>query len=387
MRLFTIIPIAVLALSFTVGAAAIVAEGKARAARAQADPPGGMDILHAYACGPGETKEILVRGVEDGFSPAGEEPGFIRAGRNSGLPPARQGAGQYDQVNADRHLLDSFRVTGTYSSGIFLFRARALGDNSNDGIGLGDLSVDKETGRLGPRGGIILANMAGDARWVTRGEIRHAALKDIFINRNYPTPPAGDGLSPERSYSLLSFLNEPAGPGWLDIVVQDDTAVDFVGLALCSPPPVKRGVTLTPYRPPALERPGIVNLACHPVRNGDHRCDPYVGDTPCSAALPVACLRPGDLPPPVDSDGSSLTLAWSGGTIAVTEPVAGERFRSVRDVETFCARHFGADWRVASINDGMRNQSVSGKGDAQTILGRVWVDIADQPHATCWDRE
>lgn len=382
MRLFTIIPVTVLVLSFAAGAAAIVSENRSRAARVDAEPPSGMDILQAYACGPGETKEILVRGVEDGFSPAGDEPGFIREGRNSSLPVVRQGAGRYDQVNKDRHLLDSFEVAGPYSRGLFLLRTRALGANGNDYISFGDFSVDEASGRLGPRGGILMPDIEALSEWRSSGGIHHAAIEDIVIKKNYPNPPTS---ASERAYSLLSYLNDPDGPGWLDFAVADDTAVDFAGLALCSPPAVKRGVTLTPSNAIPVNIPGLVALSCH-TGGSDPACDPYVGDTVCSAARPVACLKPGDAPAPVDADGALILSTWTGGTIAVTQPVAGTRFRGVRDVDEFCVQHFGPGWRVAELHDGFRFQSVSGLGDSRTIRGRVWVDIADQPHATCWGR-
>ncbi len=387
-RLFTIIPVAVLAVSLAVGAVAVVAESRSAAARARAtaEPVTGMDILNAYACARGETKKILIRGVEDDFSPAGEEPGLIREGRNSGLPMQRQGAGHYDQVNMDRPILDSFRIAGPYSRGLLLFRARPLGDNGNDSFSFGSYSVNDPSGRLGPRNGVTLARIRNEAGWTTVGDIHHAELEDLFLNRNYPVLPRPDAPPPPSSDSLLSYLNEPDGSGWLDIAVQDDTTVDFIGLALCSPPAVKRGVTLANFRPSNLDIPGVVRLTCHPG-SAAHACDPYVGDTVCSAMLPVACLRPGDAPAPTDEEGRLAIPTWSGGTIAATEPVAGTRFRSVRDVDAFCGRRFGAGWRAAAIHDGLRSQSIAGQGDSRTINGRVWVDIVDQPHATCWARQ
>jgi hypothetical protein len=187
--------------------------------------------------------------------------------------------------------------------------------------------------------------------------------------------------------SLLSFLNLNAGGGWLDIFVQDDTAIDFIGLALCRPPVVRKGLTLMPVSRPGPEHRTLIHLNCHAVSDLNRKCEPYVGDTVCSAALPVACLRPGHLPSPVDAAGRVVTNDWSGGDIAATESVRGDRFRTVADVDTFCAERFGPQWRMAAIHDGGRNQSLSGRGDPKTITDRVWVDIADQPHGTCWARK
>ncbi len=135
------------------------------------------------------------------------------------------------------------------------------------------------------------------------------------------------------------------------------------------------------------EHRGLIHLGCHNVRDVNRRCDPYVGDTPCATALPVACIRPGSQPAPVDGEGRIVTAQWSGGDIAVTGPVRGDRFRTVAEVHAFCRRQFGPDWRVATVQDGGRNQSVSGRGDPTTVTDRVWVDIADQPHGVCWARQ
>lgn len=388
-RLFTIVPVAVLVLSFAVGVTAIVSGSQSATARrrAVAEPPTGMDILNAYACGRGETKTILIRGVEDGFSPAGNEPGFLREGRVAAGNLPRQIAGQYDQVNMDQRVTDSFQVAGPYVRGLFLFRARALGDNANDGIGLGNLTVDAATSRFAPRAGRGMVEIQSDPVWTQTGDIYHAAIEDILVNRTYPDPPLPNASGSTPTYSVLSYLNEEDGPGWLDVSLQDDTAMDFMGLALCSAPAIKRGVTLAPTWPLEEGRQTMVGLACHNNREEEHACDPYVGDTLCTTALPVACLKPGDTPAPTDAGGRSLSSVWSGGRIAVTEPVVGTRFRSVRDVERFCAQRFGPGWRVAAIHDGYKFQSIDGLGDPRTIHGRVWVDIADQPHATCWARE
>jgi hypothetical protein len=182
-------------------------------------------------------------------------------------------------------------------------------------------------------------------------------------------------------------MNQGGDGGWLDVFLNDDTAVDFMGLALCRPPAVRKGVTLTPIRPQGEERPRQIHLNCFRSADGDRQCDPYVGDTVCSASLPVACLKPGDLPAPVYASGRPVTTAWSGGDIAVTEPMRGDRFRTVGDVDALCARRFGAGWRVATLHDGGRLLAVSGRGDPASVTGRVWADIADQPHGVCWARE
>jgi len=395
-RLFVAIPVAVLALcSATIGLALVVSYPSWASRRDFDVPPrSGMDILNAHSCGRGETKSILVRGVEDGYSPNGDEPGFIRPGRNNAASLPRDGTGVYDQVNVDRGLTDSFKLAGPYASGIFVFRARSLSGgydaqngSNNDGLGFGNLVLMDGAVTSGPIGGQTMSLARSGTVWSGDDDIYHASIDDIPL-RQHPSQQTSEDAAAQRPlYSMRSYLNDEANPGWLDVFMQDDTAVDFIGLALCSAPRIRRGMTLTPQRLPGPEGRSLVHLACHNVQDTSRRCEPYVGDTRCTSERPVACLRASELPTPTDGTGRPYSVTWSGGHLAATEPVAGNRFRTVRDVEDFCASRFGTGWRVAAVHDGFRYQSVSGYGDPGRFSGRVWVDIADQPHATCWARE
>lgn len=386
MRLSVAVPAVVLMIASTLLGLGLTAAGEASAARrrAEAVPRTGMDILNAHACGEGETKQIMVLGVEDGFSPAGSEAGFIRAGRNDAARLPRSGTGEYDQVNVDRGFTDSFKVEGRVASGLFVMRARSLNGSDNDSLAFGNLAVDVETESPGLMGGGLFANLP--KTWSTEGEVIYASLENLRLfeatggNWSNLAVPGGVDLS------LGSYLNDPNSPGWLDIMVQDDTAVDFMGLALCRPPAVRKGVTLAPTTLPGHPLPDVIDLTCFGIRKVGEPCDPYVGDTVCSAALPVACLRPGNAPSPVRA-GSVARTAWTGGSLAVTEPVRGDSFRTIRDVQRLCAARFGPDWRVANINDGGRFLIISAQGDRRTVTGRVWVDAVNQPHGVCWARE
>lgn len=389
-KLSVAVPAVVLILATTAIGLGSVAGGQAAAERRrlEAIPRTGMDILRTHDCGEGETKQVLLLGVEDDFSPAGSESGFIRPGRVQGFYLPRDGAGDYDQVNADRGLADSFKVEGPVSGGVFVIRSRGLAaDSDNDSLSLGALGRDPiETG-----GAWILAGLFSDlgARegWSAEGDVLHANLDDIALRHQGGGrgPAVGPGV--EAVQTLSEFLNGGGDGGWLDVHVADDTAVDFMGLALCRPPAVRKGVTLRPVRPLGWQQPGQVHLNCFRSSDGVGQCDPYVGDTVCSARRPVACLRPGDLPAPVYPSGRLVSGGWSGGDIAVTEPVTGDRFRTVRDVDALCAKRFGAGWRVATLHDGGRYLAVGGRGDPDSVTGPVWADIADQPHGTCWARE
>ncbi|MDZ4364151.1 hypothetical protein [Brevundimonas sp.] len=391
MRLSVAVPVVVLVIASTLLGLGLTALGQASATRRQAEaiPRTGMEILNAHACGRGETKQILILGTEDGFSPAGSESGFIRPGRTYAFYLSREGAGQYDQVNVDRTLADSFKIEGPVAGGLFLIRIRGLNatDSQNDSMTLGALSRAPEAvGGAWVSGG-SLADFGSTGGWSVEGESILAPLDDIEMQMRGDVRVAADGSALPAVRSLTDFLNEGGDAGWLDVSIGDDTAVDFMGLALCRPPAVRRGVTLASMGLPGSEPSRLIHLSCHHSRDGEPRCDPYVGDTVCSATKPVACLKPGDIPAPVDRSGRILTSAWSGGDIAVTDPVSGDRFRTVGQVNAFCARLFGDGWRVLTLHDGNRLQSVSGRGDRATVTDRVWADIADQPHGTCWARE
>lgn len=389
MRLSVAVPAVVLMIASTLLGLGLAVGGQASAERRrlEAIPRSGMDILNAHTCGRGETKQILLLGVEDGFSPAGTESGFIRQGRTYAASLPRDGAGQYDQVNVDRGFTDSFKVEGRVVGGVFVMGIRGLNGSQNDSLTLGALGQDPNAGPGGWQGGGLVSDIVSGEVWSVEGDVVHADLAAIRMTDRFGTPVPGEALGRPAVRSLLSYLDAGAGGGWLDVSVQDDTSIDFMGLAMCRPPETAKGVTLMPVHLPGPAQRGLIHLNCHNVADAGKRCDPYVGDTPCATALPVACFRPGTLPMPIDAQGLSLTAMWSGGDLAVTEPVRGDGFRTVREVDSFCAGRFGDGWRVAALHDGGRNQSVSARGDPATVTGRVWLDIADQPHGTCWARK
>lgn len=385
MRLSVTVPTVVLVIGSTLLGLGLTVGGQAAAERRriEATPRSGMAVLNAHTCLSGETKQILVLGVEDGFSPAGTESGFIRPGRNNAAWLPRDGTGEYDQVNADRGFTDSFRIEGRVASGTFVIRARSLNGSANDSISFGNLSLDAETSAPGRHGTSGMWPLVDEQGWLAEGEVRSIGLDELIVLAGRAEPVEGSARDP--AYSLKSYLNDPASPGWLDVFVQDDTAIDFMGLALCRPPAVRKGTTLMPHRGPAQRPSDVVALTCHAVRDPNDRCEPYVGDTACSEARPVACFRPAGTPTPVPYAQGGLN--WSGGSIAVTEPVVGSRFSTVHEVDGLCAARFGPGWRVANIDDGNRNLNITAYGDHRSFLGKVWVDVVNQPYATCWARE
>lgn len=116
------------------------------------------------------------------------------------------------------------------------------------------------------------------------------------------------------------------------------------------------------------------------------RCDPYEGDTSCGVALPVLCFLPLDADEPAGIDVSDPYYLWSGGVVATTTPVApaDAGLTTLEAVTEHCRAAFGQAWRIAEFHDGWgwNFLAYGNMGDAD----RVWVDILDQPNATCWQR-
>lgn len=351
-------------------------------------PVSGVERLRAFQCRRAETKRILIRGVEDGFAPSGEEPDFIRPGRRSAFTESFFRGGSYDQDQADRRFTDSFEVPARVVSGLFVISLRKLADNENDTFGIGDItsvSTAAWGGRQLATGVRLLPRTPG---WTVVGPLHFANLADIRLDPPQQGNPPGSsaGIVATRSFgTLLDYVRAAKTTAWVDVVVQDDTSVDFMGMALCLAPPHRNGLTLKASDGPSGGAVGTVFLACRQVGDDNAICDPYAGDTPCEARRPVACIKPGDEPAPNGLRTTPSYLSWSGGSLAITEPVAGNRFASVKDVDRFCAARFGGDWRVAAFHDGFR-EGIAGFGDRKAISSRVWVDIADQPYATCWSR-
>lgn len=114
-------------------------------------------------------------------------------------------------------------------------------------------------------------------------------------------------------------------------------------------------------------------------------CDAYHGDTPCTKALPLLCIKksgPGfPLPVPTSVDNSNQYHKWSGGVVGTTKPVVPPSTRAAANA--LCVSEFGPDFRVAEHHDGWgwHFQAYGGVGKPTQ---NFWVDINDQPGATCW---
>jgi hypothetical protein len=116
-------------------------------------------------------------------------------------------------------------------------------------------------------------------------------------------------------------------------------------------------------------------LGDHIDVGSDNNTDAYNGDTSCAASLPVLCLRPEGLPLPSDITPDFYN-GWSGGEVALTDPVLGSTLTSPAVANALCASTFGPGFRMGEHHDGGGGWGWWALGSfAQT---RMWVTVNDQ---------
>lgn len=164
---------------------------------------------------------------------------------------------------------------------------------------------------------------------------------------------------------------------------------------ICSPvyaqtaaQPIKKGLTFTIGSGADAEQDRNIGVAyCGKTERGAALCDPVIGDTNCSARLPLLCIRDIDAAVPINMSDPNY---WTGGVLSKSPPHTGVSITTLAQANHICAKSFGQDWRVVSFHDG-GGWAVKGYGNLtdlsdDKILQRVWIDIKNKPNATCWGR-
>lgn len=336
----------------------------------------GMAMLADYRCRRGETRRVVVRGVEDGYSVAGVEP--------AGLHPRLRGVDLetyprqvgYDDPDVDGEVSDHFELPARVGSARLAIRFRPNGDNANDHIRIGDLATTRRGAP--PAAHAIYAAPVGllsrGRGWSQRGDLYWAELADLKM---------------ASGRTLLDLVRSGDGTRTIDVTLGDDTAVDFMAMAYCEQPAGGHGLTLAHQSRLDGMSPGVVAFDCRDDRPGGTACDPITGDQACEAALPLLCYRDRDLPAPKGvpkMQAELMTRSWSGGEVAATAPVAGTRFATIAEADRHCAHSFGKDWRVAEWHLGGRGWGFSARDGGRRFAGRYWVDIRGASYGTCWRR-
>jgi hypothetical protein len=353
-------------------------------AEAALAPTPGMDAVANFRCAAGLTKTIQIRGVEDGFDLSNDEPATMRPAV-AALPYFKAlkdrtvstlQARDFDEPGSRKQLIDHFEVPPNVVTGTLFLRLKTRTGDTNDSVNLKYLALVPPSGQA-------------DDQWMFGGRLRDIPLGTVLADQSYLYALSFNDQSKfNRSVQtvttdLLTMLNNAETNGFIDLVVGNDTAVDFAALGLCSEPALARGMT---FSESSMKPFGddVSFLGCSgDVNNGI--CDPYGGDTLCSTEMPVACYKPGELPMPdlVNADPATAR-AYVGGEVRASPAVPGAQFATSAAASAYCATTFGPGWRVLSYREaGGGGVIARGTIPAKT---RLWVDISDQPRANCWGR-
>ncbi len=182
-----------------------------------------------------------------------------------------------------------------------------------------------------------------------------------------------------------------------------------------TPTPVAPTSTPTPSAPSSAKGMTWEVISYDPIldisRIGCAGCGSYSGDTSCSIALPVLCVKlDGSSRPPynVPTSGGALTdeyySGWLEGQADITAPISGSSFAGLADADAYCAAQLGTGYRMAEFHDGryvvgMSSTAYHGSTWSSTTSrgawtffapgqlstsSRLWTYIDDQ-NANCWD--
>lgn len=201
---------------------------------------------------------------------------------------------------------------------------------------------------------------------------------DPYLTPIYSSPPLT--LTPGASYTI-EIVSCSTGVH----AYPTNSVWPWANVTLTAPscdPDSGMGMTWGTYRVDPIT--GVLQVGCQPA-NATGDCDAYHGDTSCSTELPVLCKRVLGLPQPATFTWPpDATHVWSGNVVATTPPIApataGLTTRAA--VNAYCAAEFGPGWEVAEHHDGW-GWNFTAYGNVGTAP-RFWVDIDDQPDATCW---
>lgn len=125
------------------------------------------------------------------------------------------------------------------------------------------------------------------------------------------------------------------------------------------------------------------NLAFGTDRFNCAGCDAYQGETLCSEAHSILCIRPDGSPNP----GLPVNFydGWVGGNVGLSLPIRGDAIGSLANANALCAGFFGPGWQMAEFHHPLGGWGWSSHGNVfSTATSRFWVFINDQP-ANCWN--
>ena len=357
------------------------------------DAGAGLKMLSEFHCPFGTTKEILLNGVDDNFALGNPEPSrrserlMHLPGHTANFPNKRD----YDELGKDKVFIDYFELPLNVYRGLFVTRILPSDDYGLDYITLGDFSD------MGPgfkklhqsTFAIWLNNFESATNWnSTPSGIYSVRLEDINFQSNFPKD---DEIFIRDFDGLIPYLKAQNENPVIEVLVSDDTAVDFIGMAVCVEPTERKGLTYTELKTGYDSKDEFLLLTCDQELKA-RTCNQVYGDTLCTEARPVACYQDNGRPspklsadiPPYEKD--KIQKHWIGGDLKFTPAIRGDSFETLSDVNQYCTQSFGSGWRVLSYHDGGTKAVVTPRS-ANGPETRVWLDIKDQPRGTCWARD
>ncbi len=209
-----------------------------------------------------------------------------------------------------------------------------------------------------------------------------AMLQYVFNTTPNPSNPFTPSTSVDPDDKTRYFL---VTPGTYKVTVQNPALQGEYQITVpsCAPPP--KGLTwklVSTNAPTGTIRVGCGNSA------GQNECNPYQGDTACTAALPILCIKKAGTGFPLSRPASVNNISqynkWSGGVVGTTSATVPPA--TLAGANALCVSEFGTGWRVAEFHDGWGwyFQAYGGVGDPTK---RFWINANGpngQPSATCW---
>lgn len=116
----------------------------------------------------------------------------------------------------------------------------------------------------------------------------------------------------------------------------------------------------------------------------DELTDAYDGDTPVNTELPLLAYRPCDLNLPQELFDVGTAGNWSGGTVMLTSPIAGDELTSLDRANEIIREELGEGWQMADFHLG-GGWRFWARGHVPADQ-RFWVHIRDQ-NANPWETD
>lgn len=342
--------------------------------------------IEQFQCPRGLTKIVVMHGQEDEFAAGAVEPADIRPAllqyeRYLELSQDRHGIfgfRDYDELGADKFLIDHFELPRGIVSGEIVTRLRELPGSKSDTITLGN--YDPTAGPTPIRGEIEYQVDTLDPE-LRQFQPDAGGLITVDLTQLQHNTSKTDGPP-----TFIEYLNTRSRPDALDLIIQDDTAVDFFAFLLCQEPSEPKGTRLSEFDGNISEI-GISYLSCAEDVT-QPSCNPASGDRLCSLQTQIACYKDGARTPPNELKRENKYFAsddgFVGGEVRLSRPVRAGGLPTLDSANGFCAAEFGKDWRVLSFHEAIGSTVLSYSKIQPRDYGLV--HIGDMPYGNCWDR-